>query len=589
MGLDYHSLGAYAYRSIEGFGCPFEGPFASINDVGQVAWWEGWGGDNYIGLGDATGRLYRIIDSALGYPWPVLNDLGQIAFASESYNPTPHLDLIIWSTFQNSFADIPYSREPYSIDDAGSVTFMTNSGRPYTGSGSDLLTSDSTGIYFNGALVISSSDPTLGTPPFHGPYPICANAAGQVVFYVYYSCGGTLFLAYDPRQAPAIVVNPSSASVPRGSNVTFTVAAAGAPTLHYQWLKEQAHIAGATNARLTITNVQASDVADYSVFVQNPYGSATSTSASLHLYTPTSLAISAIETPWLAGSSHTFISTDVILVKATVSPPAPNIPLKWTVIGLQAAQGIPGFPGDELHLTDSQGVSTFTFIPEQNGAFAQNRSKVWTTGSRAPNYPVGFEVVCQLELDGAALLASTSDVGGLAAILQDETDTLRQEYVDFQIPLPARSDIVQSLGVGYNKGNYGVQISVNLVEHFNAILAKYRGSTVSVNGGSVSIPQDADLCVSSGFRNPRRNVAIGSKYTTGTGVSKHVLGRALDIQPVGRHRPPLSLHDVIFPALLNAAQTQADDPQHPAITESGAKPVQVGDPTEDHVHVQWQN
>jgi hypothetical protein len=55
------------------------------------------------------------------------------------------------------------------------------------------------------------------------------------------------------------------------------------PGLGYQWFKDGAALTGATGANLTINNVQAADIASYTVVVGNPAGSVTSNVATLSI------------------------------------------------------------------------------------------------------------------------------------------------------------------------------------------------------------------------------------------------------------------------------------------------------------------
>jgi hypothetical protein len=66
-----------------------------------------------------------------------------------------------------------------------------------------------------------------------------------------------------------------------GKSVTFTVTAEGPAPLSYQWLKDGTPLPGATGSSLTLTNLQATDAAGYSVVVTNDYGSVTSSTAYL--------------------------------------------------------------------------------------------------------------------------------------------------------------------------------------------------------------------------------------------------------------------------------------------------------------------
>jgi len=72
----------------------------------------------------------------------------------------------------------------------------------------------------------------------------------------------------------------------------FTVGAAGTPTLTYRWkkggvnLSNSGNVSGATSATLTLSNIQSSDVALYSVAVSNGVGFALSAPATLTLGGP---------------------------------------------------------------------------------------------------------------------------------------------------------------------------------------------------------------------------------------------------------------------------------------------------------------
>ncbi|HXJ61550.1 MAG TPA: immunoglobulin domain-containing protein [Verrucomicrobiae bacterium] len=75
---------------------------------------------------------------------------------------------------------------------------------------------------------------------------------------------------------PVIISEPASQVRNVGQRVTFNVMAVGTIPLSYQWLKDGIALLDATNAALTLTNLQGSDAASYSVAVSNRYGSITS-------------------------------------------------------------------------------------------------------------------------------------------------------------------------------------------------------------------------------------------------------------------------------------------------------------------------
>ena len=86
---------------------------------------------------------------------------------------------------------------------------------------------------------------------------------------------------------PRILVQPSSAGVIEGGSNTFSVTAAGAAPLNYQWFKNGAFIPDATNASYIVTNVQLADSGNiYTVGVSNKFGTLLSNGAKLHTGLP---------------------------------------------------------------------------------------------------------------------------------------------------------------------------------------------------------------------------------------------------------------------------------------------------------------
>lgn len=83
-----------------------------------------------------------------------------------------------------------------------------------------------------------------------------------------------------------IVTPPADAARFVGQSVTFTVAAAGLGPLAYQWLKDASPIDGATNAALTITQLDAAQAGAFSVRVSNVYGATNSPAAVLRVVDP---------------------------------------------------------------------------------------------------------------------------------------------------------------------------------------------------------------------------------------------------------------------------------------------------------------
>jgi autotransporter-associated beta strand protein len=84
---------------------------------------------------------------------------------------------------------------------------------------------------------------------------------------------------------PSVYITPQTATVFTGQSATFTAVASAAPPFYYQWQQNGVNLAGATNATLTLTNLQPTDSALYSVIVTNANGSDSAT-APLTVLTP---------------------------------------------------------------------------------------------------------------------------------------------------------------------------------------------------------------------------------------------------------------------------------------------------------------
>ena len=92
--------------------------------------------------------------------------------------------------------------------------------------------------------------------------------------------------------SPSIIRPPTGLVGATMATVQFTVEAAGAEPLAYQWRKNGmnlvngGHISGVTTTNLTIADLQGADAGDYSVVVSNASGTATSLPALLLVLPP---------------------------------------------------------------------------------------------------------------------------------------------------------------------------------------------------------------------------------------------------------------------------------------------------------------
>ncbi len=128
--------------------------------------------------------------------------------------------------------------------------------------------------------------------------PAETTAANGSQFYVNVTdaCGNGLnsqdasLIVTDGQSPPTIITQPVGQVVPVGGTATFTVVAAGTPTLTYQWYRIPAGsttgtaVSGATSTSYTVPSTETTtgnDQDQYYVTVTNNYGQATSRNATL--------------------------------------------------------------------------------------------------------------------------------------------------------------------------------------------------------------------------------------------------------------------------------------------------------------------
>jgi hypothetical protein len=109
-------------------------------------------------------------------------------------------------------------------------------------------------------------------------YVVVSNAAGTVTSTV-------AQVLVTPSSPPGFVALPQSLTVYPGGTAAFSCLATGSVRMGYQWQFNSVDIPGATNAALTILNVQPTNAGTYSVIVTNN-GGTTNASATLTVLTP---------------------------------------------------------------------------------------------------------------------------------------------------------------------------------------------------------------------------------------------------------------------------------------------------------------
>ena len=113
---------------------------------------------------------------------------------------------------------------------------------------------------------------------------------------------------------PVILTRP-------GSNVTFQVAFTGASPVQLQWRHGQQWIPSATNATLTLTNIQPADDGDYSVIASNSFGIVEGLAASLVVLIKPTITFQPVSQRVVAGGN-------VVLSVAVAAHPLP-VSYRW--------------------------------------------------------------------------------------------------------------------------------------------------------------------------------------------------------------------------------------------------------------------
>jgi DNA/RNA endonuclease G (NUC1) len=117
---------------------------------------------------------------------------------------------------------------------------------------------------------------------------------------------------------PSITTQPADETVTEGQAAQVSVTAAGTAPLSYQWQKDGSDLSGATSATLAFASAGSGDAGTYRVVVTSPYGTATSSGATLTVNPATPLPPTILVQP----QTRTVLPPDAVTF--TVSAQANN-------------------------------------------------------------------------------------------------------------------------------------------------------------------------------------------------------------------------------------------------------------------------
>ena len=153
-------------------------------------------------------------------------------------------------------------------------------------------------------LTVSATDPTASNFSFDGIAFRPQNSSQAAVSNVFTEV--KIGVTSAPL-APTVVTQPQNVNISSGGSATFTVGPNGTLPLSYQWYyNTNTPVANATNATLTLTNVQDANAGGYTVIITNSYGSVTSVVATLTVNTPPSISTQPIGLTVIPGQNATF-------------------------------------------------------------------------------------------------------------------------------------------------------------------------------------------------------------------------------------------------------------------------------------------
>ena len=196
---------------------------------------------------------------------------------------------------------------------------------------------------------------------------------------------------------PTIVRQPESVTLPAGSAATLEVEVSGTSPFAFQWLFEGNPISGATNAVLTLPNIQIEDAGIYTVEISNQAGSISSAPVFLRVFSSAPVIVEQPKSLTVLASSNICFT-----VRAAGTEP---MQYQWFFDG----NPIAGQTSPELALTNVQAKHAGNYYAVVSNALGETTSAVATLTvlPAAPRFVIQPEAC-------AAVVGSSISFRGLA-------------------------------------------------------------------------------------------------------------------------------------------------------------------------------
>ena len=149
-------------------------------------------------------------------------------------------------------------------------------------------------------------------------------------------------------------MEPAANAIAAGTNLIFRAVAGGAGPFAFQWLKNGASIADATNATLSFPSVAPGDTGGYSVAVTGPSGAITSRVAHVAVLTPPAILTDPLSRTVLRGAN----------VEFSVSATGDSLSFQWQYYG----RNLEGATNSALSLPDVQMADAGVYSVEVRNA-----------------------------------------------------------------------------------------------------------------------------------------------------------------------------------------------------------------------------
>ncbi len=229
---------------------------------------------------------------------------------------------------------------------------------------------------------------------------------------------------------PTIAAQPANQSVQAGGTASFTVTATGSKPFTYQWNCNGTDIADATNATLTLTNLQMSQAGNYAVSVTNAYGSTVSSNAALAvLLTLDHFAWSPIASPQAASQPFGVTLTAQNVNNVTVTNYTGALSLQASSAGVITNSGAILNGGFETGT-----LTNWTLVNSTYGKFITNNGTVIPPGASGALAPFAGSFSALGQETGSGVFYMYQDVtipSGVSVATLNWAHCVRNYYSSF--------------------------------------------------------------------------------------------------------------------------------------------------------------